>query len=234
MAKKTRRGVRTYRPHGLGVFIYALFALAVVAGLAAFAYFPMFTFKFPENPEVTFKGLDFVFFTFRNQLTSFNKPEFAQFTQYLDSGASPSNQLLKIIVDNHDKVEFALGCILGISAIFAVFATLISLLFIIIGHIKHPKSISVFSWLTFWFFAIAIGLTYMYFFFYQQTIQAAGLEASITLSLYVLMILGAMFVLCLLLSIIFRIKFKDRVAFKNKKNKNEEEVVFDDNTKEVP
>ena len=233
MAKKTRRGVRTYKPYGLAVFLYALFSLAVVGCLAAFAVLPMFSFQQEGEPTIIFKGYEFIIFSVRRFFSSLAQPKFDTFVSYFAS-ATPDNQLLIVIAKTHEYIELAIGGIMGVAMVWALILALLSAGFMIFGQSKHPKSLDVFAWLTFWFFAVGIGLSYMYFFFYQQTIQAAGLEASITLSLYVLMILGAMFVLCLLLSIIFRIKFKDCVAFKNKKNKGEEEVVFDDNTKEVP
>lgn len=228
MRKNTRRGVKTYRPHGLGVFIYALFALAVVGGLAAFALFPMFTFEVGESTTYEFKGLDFLFFTLRQYLPSFAKPEFSSFAQYFD--ATPTNQLLGFICKFHTYIELAIAGFMALTALWAVILTLLSVFFILIGSSRHPKSLDIFSWLTFWFFAVAIGLSFMYLFFYTQVIGegSSGVTATFNMSLYVWIILGGMFVLCILVLIIYKAHFKDRVPFKNKKKKSEEVVTIED------
>ena len=232
MAKNVRKGVKTYRPHCLGVFIYALFALGVLAGLAAFVIFPMFTFKVGEDSPIVFKGLDFVLYTVRDYFSGFAKPEFTTFSQYFTS-ASPTNQILKIICQFHSIIELVIAGLFVLVALFAVIEALLTLFFILLGQSKHPKSLEVFAWLIFWFFAVAIGLSYMYFFFYQQIIGGTGQTASITLAFEVLYVLGGMFVLCILLLIVFKIKFKNRVAFKNKKKKDEDAVVIEDNAQAV-
>ena len=64
MAKKSRRGVRTYKPYGLAVFMYALFTIAAVACLGVFAIFPMFSFVEEGQPEIVFKGYEFIIYNY--------------------------------------------------------------------------------------------------------------------------------------------------------------------------
>ena len=223
MAKKTRRGVRTYKPYGLAVFLYALFSLAVVGCLAAFAVLPMFSFQQEGEPTIIFKGYEFIIFSVRRFFSSLAQPKFDTFVSYFAS-ATPDNQLLIVIAKTHEYIELAIGGIMGVAMVWALILALLSAGFMIVGQSKHPKSLDVFAWLTFWFFAVGIGLSYMYFFFYQQII---GEGVVINLSLPLLGILGVMFVICIVIFITYKANFKDRVPFEGKKNKQQAATIED-------
>ena len=115
---------------------------------------------------------------------------------------------------------------MGVAMVWALILSLLYAGFMIFGQSKHPKSLDVFAWLTFWFFAVGIGLSYMYFFFYMQIIQAFGDNVTINLTLQTFAILGGMFVLCIIHTIFWRLAFKDRVAMG--RNKKGEEVEIED------
>ncbi len=235
MARKNRKGVKTYRPYGIGVFLYALLALVVVGLFAGFVLLPMFSFTKEGEAPIVFKGLDYIIFSVRRFFSSLAQPKFDDFLAYYPLAGEPTNQVLAIVCKMHGLIELVIGGILGITAIWALVEALLAVGFMLFGQSAHPKSLNIFGWLTFWFFAVAIGLSYMYFFFYMQVIESTGNNVKITLSLPLLAILGGMFVICIFLFIIYKIAFKDRVAFNGKKNKHKEGAVIeeDDNAPQV-
>ena len=229
MARNSRkRGVKTYRPHGAATIFYALFGLVSIACIAGFAILPVLTFT--KNGDTTpFVGYEYVGFTIRQYfstlLASF-MPKYDTFTQYFGSVA-PSNDLLKIIFNFHQYIELAFGAIFGLVGIFALVEVLLVLAMLLFGKSNHPGGIKIFAWLMFWFFAIFLGLTFMYLFFYQQIIaevQAnAGTSDNVALSFdfRCLLPLGAMFIVNIILSIIWRTGFKNRVPLA-RKNRNDD------------
>lgn len=240
MAKKSRRGVKTYRPYGPMVFLYALLALAVVACLGGFAFLPMFTFYQEGEAPIIFKGYEFILFTIRrffgDTISSIgnlknNIDAFLAFFTASTPEAAPDNQLLKIIFNTHEYIELAIGGVIALAGVWALVLVLLSLGFMIFGQSPHTKSLDIFAWLTFWFFAVGLGLSYMYFFFYQQIIAD---RATINLSLQVVFVIGAMFAACLGVLIIYVTSFKNRVPFNGKKDKNKAAVIEDGGSSSQP
>ena len=240
MARNSRkRGVKTYRPHGAATIFYALFGLVTIACLAAFAILP--TLSFTKNGDTTpFVGYEYVGFTIRKYfstaLASF-MPKYDTFTQYFGSTA-PTNDLLKIIFNFHEYIELAFGAIFGLVGIFALVEVLLVLAMLLFGKSNHPGGIKIFAWLMFWFFAVFLGLTFMYLFFYQQIIGEvqtnAGTSDNVALAFdfRCLLPLGAMFIVNIILSIIWRNGFKNRVPLARKKRDGDYEE--DDRPEIVP
>ena len=228
MAKsKRRRGVKTYRPHGIATFIYVIFGLAVLAGLATFVLMPMFTYT-KNGVDTTFNGLEFVGFTVRQYLPTVTQqfqPKYDTFLEYFGS-TQPTNEALKVIFNIHQYIELAFGGLFALVAIFAVVEFLLVFIMLIFGKSNHPGGIKTFAWLIFWFFAVNVGLIYMYFFFYKQIIgevqNAVGTSDIIDIKydMKFLIILGGLFVVSIILSIIWRAGFKDRVAMSRDKRKS--------------
>ena len=231
MAKnKRRRGVRTYRPHGIATILYALFGLAVLGGLAAFVLLPFFTFT-KNGVNTTFNGLEFVGFSVRkyfSEATASFQPKYEEFLQYFNTGAQPTNEILKFIFNFHEYIELAFGALFGLVGIFAFVEFLLAMAMLLFGKSNHPKGIKIFAWLIFWFFAATFGLIFMYFFFYQQIIgevQAANStddKIAINFDLKALIVLGGIFLVGIILAIIYRAAFKDRVALSRGKRREEE------------
>lgn len=224
MAKsKRRRGVKTYRPHGIATFIYVIFGLAVLAGLAAFVLMPMFTYT-KNGVDTQFNGLEFVGFTVRQYLPTVTQqfqPKYDTFLEYFGS-TQPTNEALKVIFNIHQYIELAFGGLFALVAIFAVVEFLLVFIMLIFGKSNHPGGIKTFAWLIFWFFAVNVGLIFMYFFFYQQIIGEVQTDDTIAINfdMKFLIILGALFVVSIILSIIWRAGFKDRVAMSRDKRKS--------------
>ena len=236
--KKAKRGVRTYKPHGMSVFFYSLFGLAVVGAMVAYFLLPIFgLFKINSNGvassegAIVFTGLDFVKYGVRSFFPQFNEQRFDDFSRFFVQAESVTgiNELLAMIIKFRAYVEIAIIGILALSALFAVIEFLLAFFFLIIGKSNHPKGVNNFGWLAFWFFAIAFGLTFMYFFFYQQIIdpiveQTGDGPLKIQFSLQMLIIIGGMFVACIFLAIIHRACFKDRVALEKNRHPHQNNV----------
>ena len=239
--KKNRRGVRTYKPHSFGTFIYALFGLAVVGALVGFFFLPMFTFGEKSGGEVinqiTFTGLGFFKLGIRKYLpqlsTEIDNANANAFLAYFNS-VTPENELLKIIAQFHEIIELVIVGFIVLAALWGVIEFLLAFFFFILGKSSHPKGVCTFAWLTFWFFAISFGLAFMYLFFYGQIIQAAEVTPAFIFPLPILIILGGMFVACIILAIIHRAYLKDRVPLEKnrRRGRHDEEPsnMYDDNT----
>jgi len=226
MAKKKRRGVKVYRPHGLSTILYALFGLAVVACLVGIIMLTMFSCQKEGTTTITFTGLEYLFYCFRKFIGSFVTipAQGATFEAYL--APETTNVLLKYIQNFHEYIEWGIGGLFTLSALWAVITALLSLFMIILGKMNHPKGIKTLGWMTFWFAGIGYGLSYMYFVFIGQ-IDGNGLV--IQPDNTSLLLLGAMFVAALFLTIIYRLGLKDRVPLiKNKRRDDDEEDEVDE------
>ena len=242
MARKNRRrGVKTYRPHGAATIFYALFGLVSLACVVAFAILPVLSFTKNGTPT-EFVGYEYIGFTvrqyFSNLLANF-MPKYDTFTQYFGSTA-PTNDLLKVIFNFHAYIELGLGVVFGLVGIFAFVEILLVLAMILFGKSNHPAGIKIFAWLMFWFFAVFLGLTFMYLFFYQQVIGEVQANAgtndnvAIGFNFKCLLPLGAMFIVNIILSIIWRNAFKNRVPLARKKRNDDDEEMDEDEPKIVP
>ena len=228
--KKKRRGVKVYKPHNVGTILYAIFGLGVVACLVIFALMPMFSCVKEGEAAITFTGLEYLEFCLR---------KFAGRIMTLPAQIAPfeallanetSNVLLQNIQKFHEYIELGIGAVFALSVIWALFEVLMSLFMLIFGKSNHPKGIKTFGWLIFWFFAIAYGLSYMYFVFIMQI---AGEGVTIKPDNLSLIALGAMFVGALFLTIIYRICLKDRIPLIKNKRRKDDDDDDDDEEEEV-
>ena len=219
MAKKKRRGVKVYRPHGLSTILYALFGLAVIGGLVVFALLPMFSFTQAEE-TVTFTGLEFFELCLRKFIASFVTlpAQIEKFEALLAPEAT--NPLLQFIQKYNEYIELGIGAFFVLAALWAVIELLLSLFMLILGKSNHPKGIKTFGWLTFWFFAIGYGLSYMYFVFIMQIVGEGFTIKPDNISLIAL---GSMLVVGIFLTAIYRLRFKDRIPLKKKKRHDDED-----------
>ena len=220
MAKKKRRGVKVYKPHSVGTILYAIFGLGIIACLVIFAIMPMFSCVKEGEETITFTGLEFLEFCFRRFIGGFVTlpAQIAPFEALLNK--ETTNILLQNIQKFHQFIEWGIGGLFALSVFWALFEVIMSLLMLILGKLAHPKGIKTFGWLTFWFFAIAYGLAYMYFVFIMQI---AGEGLAIKPDNLSLISLGAMLVCGLFLTGIYRICLKDRIAFKKNKNRDHDD-----------
>lgn len=228
MARR-RRGIKTYHPHNVATIIYALFALGMIALFVMPFIQPMFTFVSEGEEALAFTGFDFVKVGLCQYLPTFKGPLQEAFVAYFNA-ANPDNQLLQIIIRFHGIVELVIVGIMALVAIFALVEFILAALLLIIGKSNKPKNIKTFAWLMFWFYALALGVLFMYFFFYQQIAAFAEVEIKISYVIMTYVYLGAMFVVALILTIINRAYFKDRVALDRK----EDEPLYSISDSDVP
>ena len=227
--KKKRRGVKVYKPHSVGTILYAIFGLGVIACLVIFALMPMFSCIKEGEDTIAFTGLEFLEFCFRKFIGGFIPlpAQIAPFEAYLSN--ETTNILLQNIQKFHEFIEWGIGAFFVLSVFWALFEVLMSIFMLILGKANHPKGIKTFGWLVFWFFAIGYGLSYMYFVFIMQI---AGEGLNIKPDNLSLIALGAMFVSALILTIIYRICFKDRIALIKNKRRDDDDDYDDDDDKE--
>ena len=227
--KKKRRGVKVYKPHSVGTILYAIFGLGVIACLVLFALMPMFSCVKEGEETIAFTGLEFLEFCFRRFIGKFVTlpAQIAPFEAHLTK--ETSNVLLQNIQKYHEFIEWGIGGLFALSVFWALFEVIMSLIMLIFGKSNHPKGIKTFGWLVFWAFAIAYGLSYMYFVFIMQI---AGDGLTINPDNLSLIALGAMFVSGIFLTIIYRICFKDRIALMKNKRKHHDDDDDDDDDDE--
>lgn len=206
-----RRGIKTYHPHNIATIIYAVFALGMIALFAMPFIQPMFTFASAGEEALVFTGVDFVKVGLCQYLPTLKGPLQEAFVAYFNE-ANPDNQLLQIIIKFHGIVELVIVGVMALVAIFALVEFILAALLLIIGKSNKPKNIKTFAWLMFWFYALSLGLLFMYFFFYQQIAAFAEVEIKINFVIMTFVYLGAMFVVAIILTIINSAYFKDRVA----------------------
>ena len=230
MGKKKRRGVKVYKPHSVGTILYAIFGLGIIACLVIFALMPMFSCVKEGEDTLTFTGLEFLEFCFRRFIGGFVTlpAQIAPFEAYLNN--ETTNVLLQNIQKFHQFIEWGIGGFFALSVVWAVFEVLVSLIMLIFGKLGHPKGIKTLGWLVFWFFAIGYGLSYMYFVFIMQ-IEGHGLN--IKPDNLSLIALGSMLVCSIFLTAIYRICFKDRIAFKKNKNRDRNDDDDEEEEEEV-
>lgn len=229
--KKKRRGVKIYKPHSVGTIIYAIFGLGVIACLVLFALMPMFSCVKEGEDTIAFTGLEFFEYCFRKFIGGIlpMPAQNAPFEAYINN--ETSNILLQNIQKFHEFIEWGIGGLFAFSLLWCVFELILALLMLIFGKSRHPKGIKTFGWLIFWFFAIGYGLAYMYFVFIMQ-IGGDGLV--IKPDNLSLIALGAMFACGLVLTGIYRIYLKDRIALPKKKKKHDDDDEEEEEKPEEP
>lgn len=215
MARKRKKGIKTYHPHNGTTFFYGLFALLLVGLYVAFFFLPMFNFVKDAESPIAFTGLDIIKLGLASFVPFFKGDAQNTFLIYFDQ-AHPTNDLLKIIVQFHKIIELVFVAFIALAAIFALFEFIFAILWFIKGKSDRPERTKSFAWLIFWFYALGIGLFYMYSFFYMQIAAFAEVEININFSLQFLIIIAGIFVLAFLINLIYHFYFKYRVAVDKK------------------
>lgn len=212
---RTRRAIKTYHPHNFATIIYGLFALGMVALFVVPFLQPFFNFAIEGGETVSYTAFDYVKIALSKFIPAFNGEKQVLFLSYYDI-ATPDNELLKIIMRFHNIIELVILGFMALVAIFAVVEFFVGFFWIILGKSNKSKRAKSLAWAMFWFYAIALGLLFMYFFFYQQIITFAGATVSINYVLMTFVYLGGMFVVAFIMMIINRAYFKDRVSIDKK------------------
>lgn len=209
--KKKRKGVRTYTPHSFNTILYPALGLLIIALLAAYLFLPMFSFAKDGEAPLIFTGLDFIKLCLMKFVSFLALPVYQTFLDYFND-ATPSNELLVMIVQYHDYIQIAVAAFIALAFLFAIFLLLFVVLWFITGKSEKPTLLNDFAILTVGFFLFGIGLAYMYFFFYHWIIDAQNVTAAINLSIPLLITIGAMALFAFIIHILYHHYFKERVA----------------------
>ena len=223
MAGKKNRfsSVRIYRRYSFGAFLTGLCSLGIAGVFAVFALMPFMSFT--QGDEVVARtGLEFIYFGIRDFAPSLYDHKLDGFLEafnfYLESDAN--NQLLAIISSIHTYIEYALIGVLAVSVLFAAIVAILGLFWILAGRIHHPKATLNLSIVVLVFYAIFIGLTYLYLFFYGEIIKALETEVSTSLNLLPVIMIAALLGLVIIMGITHAAAFKNRVFASKKKYQN--------------
>ncbi len=232
MSNKNKRktGVKTFHRYGPGSFISGIFSLAIVACIGAFVILPLFTFTREGEAADVFKGLDYILLGVRSFYSNLVGDRFNSFLSFFNTYEG-DNQLLKIICQFHNYIELGLVAIFAIVALLVFIEACLSVVWLVGGKIKKPKTTLSLGWAIFILFGIDIGLFFLYLTFYGELLKAAAEEASAVFNIYALVPLGGIFFSLIVLGITHKACFKNRVyAPKKKVNKNkDDDVIVDDN-----
>lgn len=221
--KSKYSSVRVYRRFCFGAVFSGLCSLGIAGIFAAFLFMPVFSF-IEGDVTVQCNGLNFVFYCIKQYFSNLYNGELDGMTAIIegyDGGTNP-NPLLTFLHNFHQYVELGILAFFAIAALLGVIIGICGLLYIFTGRNHNTRMASALSKSTFVFFALFLGLLFLYLFFITNMINSAGLEASITFSLIPFILAGGLLVLSIALCITYAAAFKHKVfAGKKKVNKQD-------------
>ena len=216
-----------YHRYSFGSFLtgFALIGLVLVFG--AFFIFPVFTVtKGAETLSVT--GFDFLSIGMgrfiQMAFPSFpDTKDITLFTNYLTSYGG-GNVLLEVVAKYYDIVFIVMSGLLSVCIPFVVIEAILAIFWLLRGRIQFPRASSAIAWIIFAFFGLSVGLAYAFMYFAGQILSAASDPASWDFGHYIpFFILGAVFAISLLVSIVHIIGYRDRKFKKREKKFDDEE-----------
>lgn len=222
--------VRVYRRWCLGAFISGLASLGIAAVFAAVIFLPLFSYTVGEE-VLNRTGLDFAYFGLRDFVPSLYDKKLDDFLLvfdlYKDSGVE--NQLLMTICNIHNYIELGLMGVLAAATVFAAIIGILGLFWILAGRIHYPKSAFTLSKFAIIFYAIFVGLFYLYLFFYQELVKGLELEDVTTqIDILPVIFIAVLLGLVIMLGVTHSLAFKDRVFARKKKSLDELNEDFPD------
>ena len=217
------RSRKYYHSHTFGSFITGFALLAFVGLFAAFIVLPVFTVtKGSETLVVT--GLDYVSIGLgkfiQMAVPSFPIKDVSLLTNYYGAYTG-DNVLLSTIAKYNDIFFLVLAAIFALTLVFVIIEFFLAIFWLLRGRIQFPGASASLGWTAFAFFAIDIGLLYAFLYFSGQILAEATEPASLAFDIRQFFILGGVFVLALLISIIHIVCYRDRRYQKRQR-------VFDD------
>lgn len=222
--------VRVYRRWCLGAILSGLASLGIAAVFAAVLLLPLFSLTVGEE-VLNRTGLDFVYFGLRDFVPNLYDKKLddflAVFDLYKESGLE--NQLLMTISNIHNYIELGLMGVFAVATVFAAIIGILGLFWILTGRIHYPKSAFTLSKFALIFYALFIGLLYLYFFFYQELIKGLEMEGVTTqINILPVIFIAVLLGLVIVLGVTHSIAFKDRVFARKKKSLDELNEDFPD------
>ena len=202
-----------YHSHSAGAFVTGFALLGLVGLFAAFILLPVFTVTKGDQTLVV-TGFDYVTiglgkFIRDNIAASFPVKNISLLTDYYNH-YSGDNVLWSAIARYYYIFFGVLAAIFLFSLIFVAIEAILAIFWLLRGRIQFPGASASLGWTIFAFFAIDIGLLYAYLFFSNQILTSASDPASISFDFRQFLILGGVFLLALLISIIHILFYRDR------------------------
>ena len=215
-----------YHSHSFGAFLTGFALLALVAVFAVFFILPVFSVT-KGSETLNISGFDFLSIGMgrfiKMAFPSFpDTKDISLFTNYLDSYGG-GNVLLEAIAKYYDFAFIAISGLFAVCIPFVAIEAILAIFWILRGRIQFPRASSVIAWVIFAFFGLSIGLAFAFVYFSQQILDAAGDGVSLTFLYLPFFILGAIFGLSLLVSIIHIIGYRDRRYKKREKKFDDDE-----------
>lgn len=215
-----------YHSHTFGAFLtgFALIGLVLVFG--AFFIFPVFTVT-KGSETLVVNGFDF----FSIGMGSFiklafptfpNTKDISLFTDYLVNYGG-GNVLLEVIAKYYNIIFVVLSGLFAVCIPFVVIEAILAIFWILRGRIQFPRASSAIAWIIFAFFGLSIGLAYAFLYFSGQIMAASSDPATWEFGKFIpFFILGGVFVLALIVSIVHIVCYRDR-RFKKREKKFDDE-----------
>ena len=202
-----------YHSHSFGAFLTGFALLAFVGLFVAFVLLPVFTVtKGSETLVVT--GFDYITlglgeFIHKFIAVSFPVKDASLLIDYYQA-YSGDNVLLSAIATYHMIFFMVLSAIFVLSLVFVAIEAILAIFWLLRGRIQFPGASASLAWTAFAFFAIDIGLLYAYLYFSGQILSEASEPATLAFDIRQFFILGGVFALSLIVSIVHIVCYRDR------------------------
>ena len=214
-----------YHSHSFGAFLTGFALLAFVGLFAAFIVLPVFVVT-KGSDTLTVLGFDYISVGLGKfiQLVAADFPikDVTLLTNYYEA-YSGDNVLFGVIAGYYDIFFIVLSSLVVVSLVIAVFEFILAIFWLIRGRIQFPGASATLAWTAFAFFAIDIGFLYAYLYFSNQILSEAADPGVVAFDIRQFFILGGLFALALLISIIHIAGYRDRRYKKREKLFDEEE-----------
>ena len=199
------RSRKYYHSHTFGSFVTGFALLAFVGLFAAFIVLPVFTVTKGSETLVVIGLGKFI----QMAVPSFPIKDVSLLTNYYGAYTG-DNVLLSTIAKYNDIFFLVLAAIFVLTLVFVIIEFFLAIFWLLRGRIQFPGASASLGWTAFAFFAIDIGLLYAFLYFSGQILAEATEPASLAFDIRQFFILGGVFALALLISIIHIVCYRDR------------------------
>lgn len=214
--------VKTYHSHQASAFFIGFFSLLFAGSFALLFFFPMFSVNI-EGEIVDFSALDFFAFgagKYIQQVYPDLSMENANKLLYYFDNYPGENFIFKNIIGFHWIIELIFTIMVAVGIVFGAIVALLGLAWIIRGRLFIPKSSLTFMRWSHGLYDGGIGLLYGFLYLFVTFIAVDfTVPPTLSMAIYPFVVLGIQVVVTIIVHIIYRFNYKNRVY--EKKNKND-------------